>query len=77
MKAAKLWIDLCAIYTYEEGAFEVVFDDENRLIMLEQLGFIVSTDVEKALRIKVNGLKLDHVGLYFCPMNCEGDLEKE
>lgn len=72
VKAAKLWIDLCAIYTYEEGVFHVVFDDdEGHFVTLERLGYIITTDIDKGVVVNVSGQRFDHIGEYYCPGNCD------
>ncbi len=66
-KAAKLWVDLCSIYSFEEGAFDVIIDDELILRQLEVLGFIVTTDRGPFITIKVLGLSSDEEDLQSLP----------
>ena len=76
VRLAKLWIDLCAIYTYENGVFHVILDDESHFTTIERLGYIVTTDVENGIVIHVCGQRFDHIGEFYCPGGCD-DLEKE
>jgi len=70
-RAAKFWIDLCAIYTKEEGTFAVAGVDDTLLRQLETMGYIVSTELYDHVLIKVCGQQEDTVGIYYCPRGCQ------
>jgi len=72
-RAAKLWIDLCAIYCKSEGNFGLLVEEESELLsirMLETLGYLVSVENEVGLVIHINGQENDDSGVYFCPGGC-------
>lgn len=55
-RAAKLWMDFCAMHmNYDQEIFSLNTLDFPELRVLETLGFLVSTDQERNLAVKVNG----------------------
>ena len=68
---AKLWLDLCQA-NLRYGIFGLVTPDTTpSLLMLEQLGFITTTDTANQIIVRVNGLEQDDIGPFFCGGACE------
>jgi hypothetical protein len=69
--AAILWLDLCDIQ-FKYGIFGLVSSDSApSLRLLEQMGFITSTESLDSIYIKVNGAKIDEFGSFFCGGKCD------
>ena len=64
-KAAKLWMDFCAIHLEESGLIILKSVDFPELRTLETLGFLVSTDHENYLYIRVKGHMTTTIGEHF------------
>ena len=67
--AAKLWLDLCEIQRHSQ-TFGLRTPDFPALRLLENLGFILTTEIPGIIAIKVQGQKQDALGTYFCGGNC-------
>ncbi len=65
-KAARMWLDLCALKVDQTAKVEDFIILENHdfpeLRVLEMLGFVLSTDRPQSLAIKVNGHYQTHEG---------------
>lgn len=61
--AAKLWIDMCEFKSFS-GRDPVIKDKYhgNALIWLENYRYIISTDNDKRIIVKLNGLNKDESG---------------
>lgn len=57
IKAAKLWMQLCAVKMTKD-VFVLENNDFPELRILENMGFLVSTDQYKSLSIKTRDFKL-------------------
>ena len=64
--AAKLWMDFCAI-KLEEGEVICLHKNFPELRSLETMGFLVSTDLEDSIAVRINGHMTTEDGEhYFC-----------
>ncbi len=70
--AAKLWLDLCEIQEHVQ-VFAINSDDFLDLTTLENLGFVVTTDIPDFIVIKVLGHGEDGIGTFFCAGVCDYD----
>ena len=66
--AARLWIDLCNIYSEH---CPLKMDDVSTLRILELLGFVLTSEDPEFVQVKVNGKKTDSMGTYFCGGKCD------
>lgn len=65
--AARIWMDLCAINVKKGNPFPLLTIDFPELRALEQMGFIVTTDQNGKLMIRLNGRCLTDDGYdFFC-----------
>lgn len=66
--AARLWLDLCALWYTKGQVLTVRTHDFPELRTLEQMNFLMSTDQPQHILIKIFGLQKDHLdGIdYFC-----------
>jgi len=64
-RAAKIWMDFCALKLERGHVFEIKNIDFPELRVLENLGFIVSTDRSDSLAIRVNGHMSTEDGQHF------------
>ena len=66
VRAAKAWMEVCACYMNHPGVF-IVDHEVEELTILDQHGFVTTTDDLQNIRIKVNGYLTDYYGQhYFC-----------
>ncbi len=61
-RCVRLWMDLCAMYCARGGAFDILTPDLPYLRMLERLGFVISTENDYGLLIKVLGYCISRDG---------------
>lgn len=64
--ASKIWLDLCSLV--EDPGDLIVFKslDFDELQYLEKCGFIITTETDKELIIKVLGVEEDEEGEQYC-----------
>ena len=67
MRAAKLWLDMCHLTIHQEKPLILLHDMDDRIILLESSGYIVTSEVNQTLLVRCLGRILDHDGDYFCP----------
>lgn len=66
-KSAKLWMDFCAMHLEKGEVLTLHPLDFEEIRTLEVLGFLVSTELEKTLAIRINGhMKTDEGEDFFC-----------
>ncbi len=71
--AAMLWMDLCKISSRQGEVLYLEVQDFSELRTLEKLGFIVSTEMNNFLAVKVKGKHLAEDGEdLFCPTGTHG-----
>lgn len=70
-RVARLWMELCdAQLRY--GIFGLVSSDTSpSLLILERMGFIVTTDTRDLIIVKVRGEIDDQDGFFFCGGQCD------
>lgn len=64
-KAAKLWMEFCAMRLQEGGIVVLQSADFPELRVLETMGFLVSTDQHNSLAVQVNGHMNTEEGEHF------------
>ncbi len=65
--AARLWMDFCAMRLENNGVVVLDTVDFPELRLLETLGFVVSTDQDHSIAIRVNGCMNTETGEpFFC-----------
>lgn len=69
MESAELWKDLCEIQL-SHVVFGLEMEDFEEMRILENLGFVVTTDSPEIIIVKVLGEKKDLAGDYFCGGKC-------
>jgi hypothetical protein len=70
-KAARLWMDLCEAQR-RYGVFGLVTSDTTpSLLLLERMGFIITTDTRDLIVVKVRGEQDDQDGFFFCGGRCD------
>lgn len=67
--AARIWLYLCEIQE-TCALFGIEMDDTPEFNILERLGFITTTDLNKHIVIKVHGRHRDSLGNFFCGGHC-------
>lgn len=67
---AYVWAAMCDKHLHE-GLFEYTGSDEYVLTFLELRGFIISTEIDNTLIVKVLGQKTDEKMTFYCPGNCD------
>jgi len=67
--AARLWLDLCDLQMQSQQ-FGLRTLDFPTLRLLEILGFILTTDIQGVIIVKVKGRVDDTLGTYFCGGKC-------
>lgn len=68
-RAAVLWLDLCDLdMQFNTFALETV--DVASLRLLELFGFVITTDKDNLIIIKVLGRQKDDIGEFFCIGDC-------
>ena len=73
-KAAKLWMDLCAIHAQEVGVFGLLnMEDSPHLRAIELERFVTTTETNIMVTVKVHGLYRDEKGFYYCPRSCSDE----
>lgn len=58
-KAANLWLNICNVYTSVQGLFAVKNFDTKELRYLERNGFLVTSDDDEYIVIKLKGCLSD------------------
>ena len=53
--SARIWMDLCALSVKRGHIMQLSIPDSDPLRILENLGFLVSTEQEETITIKMNG----------------------
>lgn len=70
--AAKLWLQLCEIQNRNYfDIFGIYPEEPLELQLLEELGFVLSTDTPQMILIKLFGLHEDDTGAFYCGGSCE------
>lgn len=65
--AARLWMDLCTIYLEHRKVIETPASYVKELRILENLGYILTTDQDETILIKVLGHLVSQSGVHcFC-----------
>ena len=64
-KAAKLWMDFCALGLQESEIVVIENNDFPELRVLENLGFVVTTDRYRAIAVRVIGHGITEDGEHF------------
>lgn len=67
--AGALWLELCDLKILH-GKFGLHLEDFKELALLEQLGFITTTETKNLILVRVNCEKYDADGRFFCGSNC-------
>lgn len=67
--AARWWLDLCHIQE-TCSIFGLAIPDNQILQLLEQLGFITTTETMNMIVVKVHGREEDALGTFFCGGRC-------
>jgi hypothetical protein len=66
-KAARLWLDLCALRLKKGEVITFPLDNLAEIRALELLGFILTTEDQSWLKVKIRGLHLTDEGDdFFC-----------
>jgi hypothetical protein len=70
-KAARLWLDLCEAQR-RYGVFGLVTSDTTpSMLLLERMGFIITTDTRDLIIVKVRGEMDGQDGFFFCGGQCD------
>ena len=70
-KVARLWMDLCEVQL-RYGIFGLVTSDTPpSLLLLEQMGFIVTTEKRDLIVVKFRGEQDNQDGFFFCVGHCD------
>lgn len=67
--AASLWLNLCEIQLGHE-IFGLKLPDLPEFQILENLGFVTTTETNDMILMKVHGKRDDLAGTYFCGGKC-------
>lgn len=71
VSSARMWLDLCRV-SEEEGDYFALMDTQYfdigclELRVLENLGYITTTESSNMLRLRMNGRRQDDAATYFC-----------
>ncbi len=68
--AARIWLDLCEVQA-RGSIFGLKIDDNEYFLLLETLGFILTTDTKEYILFKVLGKGVDALGAFFCGGRCD------
>lgn len=63
--AARLWMDVCALKLEKGEVVELQLGDFAELRILEMLGYVVSTEKENCIVLKINGHMYTEDGQHF------------
>lgn len=71
---ARIWIRICDIYEkVKSNVFSINIPDFEELRILENNGFLVTTETNEELIVKLNGVRNDNAGTYFCIRDSHDD----
>lgn len=71
VSVATLWLELCDLHL-QHGIFLIDILDTFELNILENKGFIVSTEKDNYIIVKVLGQQVDEENqIYYCPHGCD------
>jgi len=68
--AAKFWLNACELTNSDNMILRMKPIEHFEYDLLEKLGFISTIDTLSEIVIKLNGLKKDNEGHYFCGGKC-------
>jgi hypothetical protein len=62
-----IWIDLCSLQHQSAGSFGLAVTDFHELSVLEQSGYVITTETDRYLIVKTLGEHVDNDGeIVFC-----------
>lgn len=67
--AADLWLNLCEVKSRSE-VFGLKLEENAHIQLLENLGYITTTETKELTLFKVHFMSRDPLGTFFCRGNC-------
>lgn len=73
-RAQLLWMNLCHLSVYRGPTNEFFMDELSEINYLENLGFILTTETEASVIIRIIGFDMDGKGdVFVCPRGCANE----